>query len=119
MKKTYSTVAEAEAAKAKTLAAGRRIASKADDEGRALTADERAKIKAHVDEAADIAQQIPEIAGNEALRGQLSGIGSPHGARKTRGDGTWAKAATAYLGAIGAKARASSPPATGSARSCS
>jgi HK97 family phage major capsid protein len=84
-------------------------AAPAVEQDRNLTAGERTVINRHVAAGKAVKSQILELDGTQAVRDELailSGSGGPNMAGKAmrRGDGSWSKSMTTFLGALGAKA---------------
>jgi HK97 family phage major capsid protein len=91
---------EAAEANAAALARGRKIAERAEHEGRSLTADERAAIRGHVEEAKAAANAAAAFDGDQVVLDSLSALHRGNGGSKgrQRGDGSWANAMDDFLG---------------------
>jgi len=73
------TAVELEADKLALLVKGRDIAAKAETEGRNMTAEERAEVKAAIESARAVHGQILELSGDAKLRDDLNVLGLPSG----------------------------------------
>lgn len=76
----FRTVEDAKAAKRKAVAHAKQIADRVEGAGRGFTPAEHAQVQALVDEARAAAKQAAELEGDDQLRAQLTGWGSPVGA---------------------------------------
>lgn len=95
-----------ERVKETNLARAREISDEAKADGRDFTPEETEIVSGCMQKAKSAAFELRAIAGDEKMIEEINALGAPAGGSgsRSRGDGTWAKSMTTYLGRVGAKA---------------